>query len=425
MNVEQNLIAVLHERADREVDADALLAAALAGGRARRRRQQRATALAGAGVAGVTAATVLAVPLGLRGGDDGLSADGTALGEPMPALPAAAGEPGLAERPDLVGADPTVLRFAVPWVPYPTTAANWSSIDGLEQLGVTMALPDTGDDSQVWVTANIMAKRGSLPRADGDDPATANETKAVTVDGRPATIEREPASGGVASWLTWEPADGVRMRITSGTAAVLREAGTEAGPSTGPAFEEVPGLDDAQLIRLAESIRLDSTTRCTAPVRLTFLPDDAGMTGCSSGTYLGRGERTTFSTSFDFESRGGSRVGVFVQSPVFPSSSPFEPSPSDAVPSGTDPSSADPSGSAPPTTEPSGTTPSLTVDASAGPETVLIAPTASLDFARPRLYGNVWVTGDFDRADAQAVIDGVEVAGDVDDPTTWPARPVG
>ena len=35
MNVEENLAAVLRERADREVDADALLAGALAAGRAR------------------------------------------------------------------------------------------------------------------------------------------------------------------------------------------------------------------------------------------------------------------------------------------------------------------------------------------------------------------------------------------------------
>ena len=197
----------------------------------------------------------------------------------------------------------------------------------------------------------------------------------------------------------------------------------------------MPGLDDAQLVRFAESIRLDSTTRCTAPVRLTYLPDDARLTGCSSGTYFGRGEGTTFSTSFDFESRGGSQMGVFVQSPVFPSASPVEPGPS---PSGTDPSPRTRRArtrrrAAPSASEPAGTTPSLTVsappegalDASAVPDTVFVAPKASIDFTRPRLYGNVWVTGDYDRADARAVIDGVEVVGDVDDPTTWPARPVG
>jgi hypothetical protein len=281
------------------------------------------------------------------------------------------------------------------------------------------------------VTATIMARRGNLPPAEGDDPATANETKAVTVDGRPATIEREPSSAALASWLTWEPVDGVQMRITPSTATFFRETVVTASPSAGPAFEEVPGLDDAQLVRYAGSIRLDSTTRCTAPVRLTSLPEGARLTGCTSGTYLGPGEGTTFSSSFDFTSPGGSRVGVFVQSPVNPSPSPVSPDPSGVDPSA-DPS-ADPSGATPSASEPAGTTSSLTVsappegavDASAVPETVFVAPTASIDFTRPRLYGNVWVTGDYDRADVQMIIDGVEVVGDVTDPTTWPARPVG
>ena len=65
------------------------------------------------------------------------------------------------------------------------------------------------------------------------------------------------------------------------------------------------------------------------------------------------------------------------------------------------------------------------IDPSESPRTGMFMPKESVSFTRPLLYGDIWYDGDFDRADAQAIIDGVEVVGDVDDPTTWPARPVG
>lgn len=430
MSVEENLTAVLRERADQPVDVDALLAGALAGGRARKRRQQRAMALAGAGVAGVTAATVLTVPLG--GGGGGLTADRLGMGgEPMPALPAADGEPGLVDRPDLVGADPQVLRFAVPWAPKPTTAVNWSSVDGVERIGVEMVVQSGDENSRTWVTADITARRGTLPANGGDDPATVNETTAVTVDGRPATIEREPASGGVLTWLTWEPVDGVQMRIAPGTVAVFHEAVVEPSASTGTMFDrEVSALDDAQLVEFAESIRVDSTTRCTAPIRLTTLPEDARVTGCTSGTYYRRGEGRSYDTTLDLEDAGGSGVGVWVTSPVTPSPGPLGESESPvsyatdlgATPSGTYLPSApgsDPSVTYQP--DPSGSAPPATYSPSGEP----FIPTTSLSFTRPGLMGAVWVAGDFDADDAEAVIDGVELAGDLTDPATWPARPAG
>jgi hypothetical protein len=427
MNLDENITAVLRDHADRPVDADALLAGALTGGRARQRRNHRLTALAGAGVAGVTAATLLTAPLVMRGG--GSSGDGAGVSGRLPAPPPAEGEPGLAERPALVGTDPTVLRFAVPSTPYRTVGVGWSSIDGLERFDLSLDMPSTDERVENMVMTTVMAKRGPLPPADGDDPATANTTTAVTVDGRPATIEREPASGGAATWLTWEPADGVRMRIGPGTIAMTREIPGGAIPTTEPEYEEIPALDDDELIRFAESIDLDSTTRCTAPIRLESVPSDARLAGCSSGMHAGGGEHTTFHSRLDFVNDTGSQFAVWVTAPAYPSPSPEEPGPTGTVgwPDSTvDPSGSadvDPSGSADvdPSVDPSG---SDGADPSGTPGIGNYSPDVSLNFDRPSLFGSAWGVGEYDRARLEAIVDGVRIVGDVTDPTTWPAKPI-
>jgi hypothetical protein len=434
MNVEENLTAVLRERADREVDAGALLAGALAAGRARRRRNQRTVALAGAGVAGVTAATVLAVPLGLRGGGDGLTADGTVMGEPMPALPAAAGEPGLAERPDLVGADPNVLRFAVPWAPMPTVGVNWRSVEGTEQVDLNLISPQSNDDRTIWLSATITAARGSIGAPQSDRPETRNTTTAVTINGRPGEIEHEPANSG-ASWLTWQAADGVQMQISPGAAALSVAVAAGSSADAGIAPDDLLRLTDEDLVRLAESIRLDGTTRCTAPIRLTSLPDDAHLVGCSSGMFFGRPDGgTSYDTELRFKDPAGSQLSVWSTSPAFPSPGPSngsDPSVFYAPDLGSKPS-ATYYPSAPGSTDPSAYTdpspysdPSSGADPSGVPSGEPVVPTQSFMFDRPGLVGTVSTAGDYGQADAEAVIDGVEVIGDVADPTTWPARPVG
>lgn len=270
--IEQDLAAALRERAGADVDPDGLLAASLARRQAVARRRQIVAAV---GVAGTTVAVLVAVPLGLGGSPSppGHSEAWPSTTEPPPATPGqyrfpgppvAAGVPGAAERPDLVGGNPLRIHFGAPVVPLPVDSATWGVEDGVEVLEFSGIRGTDGNAGSV----RVQAARRPIPEpvVTGSPSATpSTTTRPTTVNGHPATMETrtsEDPNGG--SWverrLKWEPVDGVRVRLD-----------TIGGP-----------LLEADVMRMAEALRFDQAYRCGVPLRLTRLPDGAAPTQCQA-----------------------------------------------------------------------------------------------------------------------------------------------
>ena len=281
MTIEDRLAGLLRERADRPVDADALLSTVLAAGRARARRRQGTYAVAGAGVAGVAAATLM-----LNLGPDALTDNPAAAGwDTVPALPVVAGEPGAADRPDLVGTDPTVLRFTVPWAPLPVTAVSWTAREGIEEIDVSMV---SGD---VFVTGRVAMWRGA-DRRDTDNGSVPNQTSSAVVDGHQAVVRQEQFDWGPNQWLTWHPADGLTVEV-----GLVASGSSSADGSAEQATtqEQATAVGIAELVEFANAVRLDTTTACSTPFRMTFAPPEARQLTCygTLGT-MESGEETRY-----------------------------------------------------------------------------------------------------------------------------------
>jgi hypothetical protein len=368
---EGRLTAVLHHHADRPVDADALLAAARDAGRARRRRRN---ALAGTGVAGVTAAALVAVPVGLGTlGGSGDGVNGVAGGQlegPVPAPPTAPGAAALADRPDLVGTNARVVRYVVGWAPLPVDQLEWGVHPGVENVRLALTA-----GAQRSVDVGIVARTDPNPDQLDVPPVAGVVTREVEVAGRPGVLMTSPDRLLTHRWLFWSPVDGVDMRVTV----------------TVP-DEDRAAVDDADVVRLASSIRLDRTARCAAPMQLTHRPTAAPLTSCENAMEVGSDPRAVASGSASF---GEFDDGLFV-SYVAPAI------PAEVVPTDIPWLSADPSpGSAP-----------------------VFAPTTG---QVTRIVGEfqtyVSTTGGYTEADARAVADGLQPGGRADELASWTPIP--
>ncbi|MEV4618771.1 hypothetical protein AB0J74_08725 [Asanoa sp. NPDC049573] len=416
MMIEDKLAGLMRERADRPVDADALLAAALAAGRARKRRRHAAYAVVSAGVAGAVAATLL-----LDGGGAGGpavvtstgkgSADGLASWDSVPALPAVAGEPGAAKRPELVGADPTVLRFAVPWAPLPVQAVSWTSRDGVEQVDVQMV---SGDEI---VTGRVSMWRGPA-RGSADNASVPNATSEVEIDGHPAVVEQEQFDWGPNQWLTWHPATGLTMRVELVASGSKGGSGVRSGP-------EVVGIDD--LKAFADAVRLDTTTACRVPFRISVAPADARLLTCSGS--VSALESAAGSWDGWVVLSAGSRM-VEVDYRALPGNDPgADPSATSIAPETTTPTPPGNEGSpgsqspTPAGGSPVGGTPA---GVSATEESGRVSSTGQTPLRTLSPEVGAWVVhGPGGEAEAGAILAGLVPAGDADDPATWPRRPLG
>ncbi|HEX7744927.1 MAG TPA: hypothetical protein VF462_06670 [Micromonosporaceae bacterium] len=256
-DIEERLARVLHDRADGDVHADALAAAATRRGRRRllRRRIGVAPGLVVLAVVGIAAAEPSLVP-GLGQGREDYVAQ----------LASAPEAPGVAARPELVGTDPNVLHFAVD--PEAGAPVLWASVEGRETIqlmrNARLVTVDMARDVDAFDTVlydGVMSER----------PRTWTDT---TVDGRPAKVGTV-ANGRV---LRWSPARGVWI--------------------------DVSGYDETTdgLRAVAEGLWLDEALRCSVPFQLTALPSGARVTGCEVNV---RGYPTSFSGSVLVKSAGG------------------------------------------------------------------------------------------------------------------------
>ncbi|GIF48334.1 hypothetical protein DFJ67_1201 [Asanoa ferruginea] len=419
MMIEDKLSGLMHERADRPVDADALLAGALAAGRARKRRRHAAYAVVSAGVAGVVAASLLVNTGG--GGPAVVTGDGSGNGptswDTVPVLPAVYGELGAAARPDLVGEDPTVLRFAVPWAPLPVQAVGWTSHDGVEQIDVQMM---SGD---VQVSGRVSMWRGA-DRGQSDNASVPNKSSTVEIDGHPANLEQEQFDWGPNQWLSWHPAEDVTVEVSLVASGFV---GSVDGTST---QATVVGVDE--LKAFASAVRLDTTTACSAPFRLSVVPSGGQLLNCSGSVMAvgpGHGIRNgsllfsngTRLVEVDYRTLTGDPAETAEPATDSPDPIPTAPATTDPTSSGSPGSPNSPSPLVDPTVQPPVPT-GVTATEESGRLT-------STDQTPVRKLGpgmGAWVAYQpGGETEASAVVAGLVPAGDPDDPTTWPRSPIG
>ncbi|WP_446216637.1 hypothetical protein [Micromonospora sp. IBHARD004] len=242
-DLDQRIARVLRERAEGDIDIDRLLDGSRT--RGRRRQLRRRTAAGGAlaligvlGFAGVTGPPLTGLPGRLP-----WTAASPTVAAPVP--PWADGVAGAAQRPDLVGADPTVLHLGVD--PAKARYLGW----GVRGFGVETVRVEVGGGRPVTV----------------DVARTVEALEGLGIEGFPvdAVPTRHPfdgavrQAGGTAGGLimSWQPAPGVYAR-----AAML-------------------GGDRAELARAVAALRWDESRRCAAPLRLDALPIDTTVGGCS------------------------------------------------------------------------------------------------------------------------------------------------
>lgn len=273
---EAAIATTLREHAGGDVDTARLLYEAGARGRVLARRRRRAVigavaaavALALAGAAGVVSAVRPA-------GTPVAPAGPTRVAGLPPPLPAAPDDPGAAQRPDMVASDPATLHFG--WdPPANTTAITWEATPQFEQASAVLeerpGLP--GGGLHVGVGRDL-AVLDANDTSEGLEFAGPPSSEAVTVGGRPATLERQPlvsqsgASSGGSKWaLRWQPVDGLWVRIGF-----------------------LGGDDREAVLGFPAGLRLDRAQRCAVPFRLGFGPPNASLDWCKVrlGRELGPG----------------------------------------------------------------------------------------------------------------------------------------
>ncbi|MEO3743503.1 hypothetical protein [Plantactinospora sp. B5E13] len=247
--LERTLARSLAERVGGPVDTADLAASALRRGRLQRRRRRT---LVGAGAAVALAVAGLAV-LEPAASDRVAGVPPPAaphtpappsVGRRAPTPPVAVGVPGAADAPRLVGTDPGVLHFAVDGFTVGAQSVTWAVESGSERVAVTAGARYTEVAlARAVGPLDLLVQRQDVePTAAWSEP----ELSAATVGGLPATLHVQRSDRAEAFHLRWKAAPGVWAQV-SGHGGWGRAA--EAGS-------------------IANRVRLDTATRCSAPVRL-------------------------------------------------------------------------------------------------------------------------------------------------------------
>lgn len=297
IDIESRLVDTLHADADvdaaRPIDAGRLRTGAITRARAIRNRRRAAGIVTAAGLVAVVSVGIVAAP---RLGDDGTGehldggiaagvattaaspAELSATTPPATTLPPADGVPSAAEDPAAVGTDPAVLHFDVDFTALQrlvpgADASEWTSGKGYEKVSVP-GESGVGPKVEMIIApdAGVFDKVRSMPgwtlhRGDGSRIPTHEQGPAspVTVQGKPgslrkATLGAQWSNGrDESSWsVIWQPRDGLH------------------------AFVQVFNADQALALTVADALRLDRAQRCAVPLRLSDLPAGATWTGCRS-----------------------------------------------------------------------------------------------------------------------------------------------
>ncbi|MEU4570242.1 hypothetical protein [Micromonospora sp. NPDC023956] len=246
VDLDERLAAMLKARAGADIDPAPIVAYARSRGRRLRRWRRGLTAVGTAAAGAVLAGMALVLPTGP--GPDQTPRPASAL-----LLPASPNQPGAAERPALVGRDPTVVHFTAESLVPGAENATWSAGRGTESVEFR------GAEIQLrFVLARAAATldgvRQTLSSSGRPEPPTD-----VRVNGRPGTAWVDPApSGGRGLWFVrWQPVDGLWARLD--IYAASRDEATGA----------------------AGRIRFDKAQRCAVPFRLQSLPAGARVLECS------------------------------------------------------------------------------------------------------------------------------------------------
>ncbi|MFI2709558.1 hypothetical protein ACH495_05435 [Micromonospora sp. NPDC018662] len=244
-DLDQRIASALRERADGDIDTDRLLRGSRTLGRRRqtRRRITAGTALTLVGVLGLVG--VVRADVGGLAGRMPWAATTPAVAPP-PVPPLADGVPGARERPDLIGSDPQVLHLGLD--SSRARYLGWSVYSSNQVESIRFSV---GGGQSVLLEVSHEA------RTLDDAPIEGFPVQAVigrmTFDG--GVLRVAGTTGGLVK--SWQPAPGLYAR-----------AATLGG--------DLPALE-----RAAGVVRWDEARRCAAPVRLTTLPANAAVTGCS------------------------------------------------------------------------------------------------------------------------------------------------
>jgi hypothetical protein len=179
-------------------------------------------------------------------------------------LPEARGVPVAADRPDLVGTDPSVLHMDIQLSIFPALVySTWESRPGAESIQVTFdqhGLP--GRALRVTITRDEHEAARSAPQQRSE------RREQITVHGRPATLERYPQadSDSPSTWLLrWQPVDGLWAIVDALDAT-----------------DAIPRL-------AAETLRLDRAQYCAQPLVATVAPARARWSACHVSFLAGSG----------------------------------------------------------------------------------------------------------------------------------------
>ncbi|MGI5184264.1 hypothetical protein ACQEVZ_49210 [Dactylosporangium sp. CA-152071] len=257
----------LRPHGEGDVDVAALRAGTMSRVRAARRRR---LVLAAAGTAAALTAGAMAVPRLLPGG----GTTPTVAAPPSvsvnrataraAALPVA-NVPGAAQRPDTVGTDRAVLHFDVDLAAFGGTGGWWRSGPGVERAEIWTGSGTRESTTEHTATVVLspdldQAKVGGL--AAGGGPPNSPAPVAVTVAGRPGTIQQFPDgwTPGKVTWaLWWQPVDGLWAVLTMETADAA-----------------------AVVTAAATGVHLDRSQRCAVPIWVGAVPAGTEWNSCTT-----------------------------------------------------------------------------------------------------------------------------------------------
>jgi hypothetical protein len=256
--------AALDDQPPLSISRDSAIAA---GRRARRRR----SAVVGSTCAFVAVALAVTATVLGRGVSDapGLAPPSTLARTryQVPQLPLAVGEPGAAQRPDLVGSDPLLRHFGLDFSTWPVGAAVYSSQEGTESIfagGVSVTVSRVKEKAAKEIDLTGVAL---LPAPTTLEPSPSPHKPTITTnqivfEGHPATLVSATfGSGRFPHWaLLWQPVDRLWVGL---------HVSTETG--------------EDELWQEVAALRLDRAHRCVVPFRLTELPIGTHLISCTAG----------------------------------------------------------------------------------------------------------------------------------------------
>ena len=243
IGLEEQIVAVLRERAEGDVDVVALVEGAGGRGRSRVRRVQ---GMRVAGAAAVVLAVAGALAMGPASGRGLLDLGRRNGTEGVPRPPLAVGVESAVGHPEVVGADRGLFHRDLEGISRTFSRVRWESSQGSEDLAL-----QSPDGSSVVVVLS--------PDPANLEPLQASQ-HATTVGGRPATAAMHRSDSDHTSQVRWQPENGLWAEVTG-------------------------ARDEAAALSVAKAVRIDRVYRCAVPFRLGTVPSGTEVKACELFLY--------------------------------------------------------------------------------------------------------------------------------------------